>query len=57
MAKPIQATPDLEGEEAVNFLNKMEETEKAGLTPYQKKMLKEIKSNRKIMKKTSESKE
>ena len=47
MAKPILATPELTGKQANNFIEKMIEVEKAGLTSYQKKMLNEIKSNRK----------
>lgn len=47
MAKPIQATPNLSGKEADDFLKKMIETENKEPTEFEKKMIKEIKKNKK----------
>jgi hypothetical protein len=45
MAKPIRATPTLEGKEADEFIRKMLIVEKSKITAQQKKIIQRIKQN------------
>lgn len=45
MAKPIRATPELRGEEANEFLRKMAEVEKTGISEIDRKLAMAVKSN------------
>jgi len=48
MAKPIRATPELRGEEANKFLEKMAEVEKTGISNVDRKLAQAVKSNSKF---------
>ncbi len=45
MAKPIKSTPELSGEEANKFLEKMLRVERSRITSRQKEFVKEIEEN------------
>jgi len=45
MAKPIKSTPELTGEEADRFLERMILLERAKINPQQKRLAKEIEQN------------
>ena len=49
MAKPIRATPELVGEEADKFLEKMLNVEESKITVKQKSLAKEIEKNMELL--------
>lgn len=48
MAKPIRATPELRGDEANKFLDRMISVERAGMSRVDRKFAKEIAENTKF---------
>jgi len=49
MAKPIRATPELKGEEANKFLEKMLKVEESRITTRQKEFSREIEENMRLL--------
>ncbi len=48
MAKPIRATPELRGQEAVDFIKKMHAFDKSPISKVDKKIAAEIRKNEKF---------